>query len=85
MGLTLSCYSLRRVLLALVFFIIGPVFFVAGRLADDAHHVLLKRLFFQEKAVLVPDEVWHLEVEVVTFHAALEQAENVLEVGVSRE
>ena len=55
------------------------------RLLQRTKHVLLQGLLLQHKAVFVPDEVWRLNVELVSLHASLEQVENVAVVGVSRE
>lgn len=55
------------------------------RLADDLHQVLLEGFFFEHKAVLVPDEIRHLGVPPVLFHASFEQPQNVLVVGVFSE
>ena len=54
-------------------------------LADDLHEVLLEGFLFEDEAVLVPDEVGLLGVPAVLLHAALEEAEHVLVVGVLRE
>jgi hypothetical protein len=43
------------------------------RLADDFHEVLLECLLLKDEAVLVPDEIRHLGVPAVLFHASLEQ------------
>lgn len=52
------------------------------RLADDLHEVLLECLFLEHQAVLVPDEVRHLGVPAVLLHAALEQPQDILVIGV---
>jgi hypothetical protein len=51
-------------------------------LADDLHEVLLEGLLLEDKTVLVPYEVRHLRVPPVALHAALEQTQDVLVVGV---
>ena len=55
------------------------------RLLKRAHHVLFQSLFFKLKAVLVPDKVWVLDIELVTLHASLKQVQNVAVVRVSGE
>ena len=57
-------------------------FELLNRLVDDLHQVLLEGLLLENKAVLVPDEVGHLGIPAVLLHAALEEAEHVLVVGV---
>ena len=51
-------------------------------LADDLHEVLLESLLLKDEAILVPDEVGHLGVPTVLLHAAFEQPEHVLVIGV---
>lgn len=52
------------------------------RLADHLHKVLLERFLFKDETVLVPDEVGHLGVPSVLLHAALEQPQHILVIGV---
>ena len=54
-------------------------------LLDDAHHLSLDGLLLESEAVLVPDEVRRARIELVSLHAALEQANNVAVVGVLSE
>lgn len=91
-SLTLLIAIASHLLLALVFlfFLLGNVttssfLLCTGGLADDSHHVLLQGLLLEEEAVLVPDEIRCLNVEVVTLHATLEQIEDVAVVGVGSE
>ena len=90
--LPFSLLSSSHLLFALVFFLLflrdvaaGSFLLCACGLADDSHHVLLEGLLLEEEAVLVPDEVGCLNIEVVTLHAALKQIEDVAVVGVSSE
>ena len=75
-----SVDSLGRLLLALVFLFLSFLF--AGRFGDHLHHALLEAFLLEEQAVLVPDEVRVLDVEVVTLHAPFEKLDDVLVVGV---
>lgn len=56
--------------------------FLGGLLLDDIEHLALDRFFFENKAVLIPDEIGGARVELVTLHAALEQADDVTVVRV---
>lgn len=92
MLLTLLIALDSHLLLALVFFLFffgdvaaSSLLLCSCGLADDTHHVLLEGLLLEEEAVLVPNEVRRLNVEVVTLHAALEQIEDVAVVGVGSE
>jgi len=58
-------------LVFLVFLLGGLLLFVW--LLECADHVLLEGLLLKHKAVLIPDEVWSLDVELVALHALLEQ------------
>lgn len=79
----IACSLRGGVLLALV--LLGLLVLLAGWFGDDAHHALLETLLLEEQAVLVPDEVRGLEVEVVALHAPFEETDDVLVVGVGGE
>ena len=57
-------------------------FLLGGFLVDDADHLALDGLFLEDEAVLVPYEVGRLLVKVILLHAALEQLDDVIVVGV---
>jgi len=52
-----------------------------GLLADDIEHAVLESLLVLAEAVLLPDEVVRFGIEVVAFHALVEQADAELVVG----
>ena len=58
---------------------------LGGFLVDDADHLALDGLFLEDEAVLVPYEVGRLLVKVILLHAALEQLDDVVVVGVLSE
>jgi len=72
-------------LVGLIRFFIAIVWILSNGFRNDAVNASFERLFLQEKAVLVPNEVRDLRVELVAFHAAFEQAVDVLVVGICRE
>ena len=61
------------------------VLLLSWLLFDNFHHLLLDLLLLEDQPVLVPDEVGGLQVESVSLHARLEQANDVRVVGVLRE
>lgn len=72
--------------LALVLLVWGVLFcVVVGRLLQCAQHVLFQSLLFQDQAILVPNEVWRLQVEAIALHARVEQVQNVSVIRVIRE
>lgn len=83
----IESFALCSVLhLALVFLVVirGGLLLLVG-LLQSAEHVLLQRFLLQHKAVLVPNEVGGLGIELVAVHAGLEQLEDVPVVGVRGE
>jgi len=50
-----------------------------------AQHVLFQSLLFQDQAILVPNEVWGLQVEAIALHTRVEQVQNVSVIRVIRE
>lgn len=46
-------------------------------LIDDFDHLRLYRLLLERQSVLVPQEIWGFLVDIVTFHATLEEADHV--------
>ena len=54
-------------------------------LLDDTHHLSLDGLLLESEAVLIPDEIGCARIELVSFHAAFKQANDVAVVGVLSE
>jgi len=72
--------------LALVLLVWGVLFcVVVGRLLQCAQHVLFQSLLFQDQAILVPNEVWGLQIEAISLHTRVEQVQNVSVIRVIRE
>lgn len=58
---------------------------VVNRLVKCPNHVLLEGFLLKNQAVLVPNEVGHLQVEGVPLHAGVKQVQNVPVVGIVHE
>jgi hypothetical protein len=67
--------------LVLLFFLL----FSNGRFLQSAHHILFKCFLLKHESVLVPDEVWGLQVEAIALHATIEETQDVAVVRVSSE
>ena len=67
---------------ALVFLLLAAAGLLRCWFLERTHHVLFEGLLLEYEAVLVPNEVWSLGVEVVAVHAIIEQVQDVTVVGV---
>ena len=84
-NLIILIYS-DRILVSLLCGVAGfLVLQLLDRLVDDLHQVLLKLFLLDVQAIFIPDEVGNLGVPAVLLHAALEEAEHKLVVGVLSE
>ena len=68
----MDCRSISANFLSLLSFSLLGGFFV-----DYIKHLSLDGLFLHLQSILVPDEVWGLSVDAVSFHAPFEKADDI--------